>query len=183
MHIEPPVPIEHRLASLSDISSLEELIPLSARKLQAGYYSRDQIESAIGTVFGVDRQLIKDGTYFVAVENMVIVGAGGWSKRKTLYGGDHGRKAEDPLRDPATEPAMIRAFFVHPDHARRGIGRRLLELSEQGAALAGFTRLEIIATLSGEPLYTSLGYDIVERFDIVLANRVSMPVVRMKKET
>jgi len=173
---------EYRLASMSDIPALEELIPLSARKLQMGYYSGEQIEGAMGSVFGVDRQLIKDGTYFVAVESGRIVGAGGWSKRKTLYGGDHGKKAEDPLRDPATEPAMIRAFFVHPDHARRGIGRKLLELSEKGAAGAGFSRLEIIATLSGEPLYTSLGYISVERFEIGLANGASMPVVRMKKE-
>ena len=176
------MPLEYRLSSLSDIPSLEALIPLSARRLQIGYYSRDQIEGAIGTVFGVDSQLIKDGTYFVAVENGAIVGAGGWSKRKTLYGGDHGKTAEDPLRDPATEPAMIRAFFVDPDHARRGIGRRLLELSEAGAARDGFSRLEIIATLAGEPLYTSLGYDTVERFEIGLANGASMPVVRMKKE-
>ena len=176
------MPVEYRLSSLSDIPSLEALIPLSARRLQVGYYSPDQIEGAIGTVFGVDSQLIKDGTYFVAVENGTIVGAGGWSKRKSLYGGDQGKKGEDPLRDPATEPAMIRAFFVNPDHVRRGIGRRLLELSETGAARAGFSRLEIIATLAGEPLYTSLGYDPVERFEIVLANGASMPVVRMKKE-
>jgi len=175
------MPIDYRLSSLSDVPSLQELIPLSARRLQVGYYSPTQIEGAIGTVFGVDRQLIKDGTYFVAVEEGAIVGAGGWSRRKALYGGDQGKKTEDPLRDPATEPAMIRAFFVHPDRARRGIGRRLLELSEQGAARAGFTRLEIIATLPGELLYISLGYDTVERFDIALANGVSLPVVRMRK--
>jgi GNAT superfamily N-acetyltransferase len=174
--------IEYRLALMSDIPALEELIPFSARKLQIGYYSREQIEGAIGSVFGVDRQLIKDGSYFVAVENGMIVGAGGWSKRKTLYGGDHGKKREEPLRDPATEPAMIRAFFVHPDHARRGIGRKLLELSERGAVRAGFARLEIIATLAGEPLYTSLGYGSVERFEIGLANGALMPVVRMRKE-
>ncbi|MSU64811.1 MAG: N-acetyltransferase [Opitutus sp.] len=175
------MPNDYRLAATSDIPALEELIPLSARALQVGYYSEAQIEGAIGTVFGVDRQLIEDGTYFVAVAEGRVVGCGGWSKRKSLYGGDRGKKEKDPLRDPATEPAMIRAFFVHPEFARRGIGRRIMELSEAGALGAGFRAIEIVATLAGEPLYAGFKYDVVERFDLVLANQALMPVVRLRK--
>lgn len=177
----PSMPLEYRLAVAGDIPALETLIPLSARALQVGYYSAEQIEGAIGTVFGVDSQLIEDGTYFVAVAEGRIVGCGGWSKRKSLYGGDRGKKEKDPLRDPATEPAMIRAFFVHPEFARRGIGRRLMELAESAALAAGFRGIEIVATLAGEPLYVGFKYDVVERFDLVLANRALMPVVRLRK--
>lgn len=174
--------IEYRAAQMPDIPALEELIPLSARELQSSYYAREQIDGAIGTVFGVDTQLIKDGTYFVAIAEGRIVGCGGWSKRKTLYGGDRARKVEDPLRDPRTEPAMIRAFFVHPSFARRGIGREFIRLSETAAFVSGFRRIDIIATLAGEPFYASCGYSVVERFDITLANGVLMPVVRMKRK-
>ena len=174
--------IEYRVAQMPDIPALEALIPLSARELQSSYYTREQIDGAIGTVFGVDTQLIKDGTYFVAIADGRIVGCGGWSKRKTLYGGDKARKAEDPLRDPRTEPAMIRAFFVHPNFARRGIGREFIRLSEAAALAAGFGRIDIVATLAGEPLYASCGYAVVERFYITLANGALMPAVRMKRK-
>lgn len=174
--------LTYRLATLDDIPALEELIPLSARKLQVGFYTEAQIEGAIGTVFGVDSQLIRDGTYFVAVDGARIVGCGGWSKRKTLYGGDRGKAAVDPLRDPATEPAMIRAFFIHPDFARRGIGRKIMELSEAAALAAGFRQIDIVATLAGEPLYAAFQYEGVERFEIPLPNGAVMPVVRMRKK-
>jgi GNAT superfamily N-acetyltransferase len=173
--------IIYRLAALADIPALEELIPLSARQLQTAHYTAEQIEGAIGTVFGVDSQLIRDETYFIAETDDRIVGCGGWSQRKSLYGGDRARNAPDPLRDPATEPAMIRAFFVHPDYARRGIGRRIMELSEAGAAAAGFKNIEIVATLPGVPLYTTFAYKSVERFDIKLPNGVTMPVERLRK--
>ncbi len=103
------------------------------------------------------------------------MGCGGWSRRKTLYGGDGGKKGDDPLRDSRVEPAMIRAFFVHPNFARRGIGRTLLHLSEDGAAGAGFTSIEIVATLAGEPLYGAGGYITVERYDIPLVNGLTLP--------
>ena len=118
-----------RLATLADIPALEALIPLSARTLQLGCYTAAQIEGSLGSVFGVDTQLIRDATFFVAVDSSAtacpapIVGCGGWSQRKTLYGGDRGKTGPDPLRDPATEPAMIRAFFVHPDFARLHLPR------------------------------------------------------------
>ena len=173
--------IEFRLALLSDLRALEELIPVSARGLRGNYYLPEQTEGAIGTVFGVDTQLIRDGTYFVASAESRIVGCGGWSKRKTLYGGDSAKRGDDPLRDPSCEPAMIRAFFVHPEFARQGIGREILHLSEAAARAAGFRDLEIIATLPGEPLYVACGYVSVERFEISLLNGASLPVVRMKR--
>lgn len=172
--------IAYRIAELSDIPAIAQLIPISARGLRAGYYSAGQIEGALGTVFGVDSQLIKDRTYFVALVESRIVGCGGWSQRRAPYGGDAARRGEDALRDPMYEPAMIRAFFVHPDFARRGIGRELLRLSEAGARTAGFQQIEIVATLPGEPLYVSCGYSVVERFDIALATGATLPVVRMR---
>jgi GNAT superfamily N-acetyltransferase len=175
--------IEYRPATLSDTVALEALIPLSARKLQADTYSPQQIEGALGTVFGVDTQLIKDATYFVAVAANSIVGCGGWSKRKTLYGGDASKTGADPLRDPAADPAMIRAFFVHPDFARRGIGRRIMELSESGAREGGFSDIEIVATLAGARLYETFFYEVTERFAIPLPNGASMPVVRMRRRS
>jgi len=178
------MPITYRLAILADVSALEELIPLSARALQLGYYTAVQIEGALGTVFGVDTQLIRDGTFFVATDSDAserLVGCGGWSQRKTLYGGDRGKSGADPLRDPATEPAMIRAFFVHPGYARRGIGRRIMELSEGAARAAGFRSIEIVATLPGEPLYATFAYTGVDRFDITLPDGTPLPVVRMRK--
>jgi GNAT superfamily N-acetyltransferase len=173
-----------RLAVAADIPALEALIPLSARALQVGHYTPAQIEGALGPVFGVDSQLIADGTYFVATDPAAgdrLVGCGGWSRRRSRYGGDRGKTAPDPLRDPAVEPAMIRAFFVHPDYARRGIGRRLMELSEAGARAAGFTSIEIVATLPGEPLYATFAYTAIERFDVPLPNGLPLPVVRMRK--
>lgn len=174
--------MQFRLAALADVPVLEKLIPLSARLLQAGYYTSQQIEGALGTVFGVDTQLIRDGTYWVAEVDGLVVGCGGWSKRKTTYGSDSAKKTgEDPLRDPLTEPAMIRAFFVHPEYARRGIGRGIMVRSEAAANAAGFKNIEIVATLAGAPLYAAFHYSIVEQFDIRLANGAALPVVRMRK--
>lgn len=174
-------PIEYRLAALTDVPALAALIPLSARELQRDYYTPEQIEDAIGVVFGVDTQLIKDGTYFVATAAGRIVGCGGWSRRKTLYGGDAAKQGEDLLRDPRTEPAMIRAFFVHPDFARRGIGREFMRRSEAAAAAAGFRAIDIVATLAGVPLYAACGYAVVERYEIALARGGVLPVVRMTR--
>jgi GNAT superfamily N-acetyltransferase len=165
----------------TDIPALEELIPLSIRVLQAPYYSSAQTEAALGTVFGVDRQLIRDGTYFVVEQERTIVGCGGWSKRKSLYGGDHDRVGEDEALDPKRDPARIRAFFVHPAWARRGIGRCILITCEQAASDAGFQKAELVATLAGEPLYVSFGYAAVERYEVPMTGGLSLPVVRMTK--
>ncbi|RUS98853.1 N-acetyltransferase [Trichormus variabilis SAG 1403-4b] len=171
-----------RLADLEDIPKLTTLISESARALQSDYYSSEQIEGALGIVFGVDSQLIQDKTYFVAENNRQIVGCGGWSKRKTLYGGDSGKNnQEDSLLNPDTDSAKIRAFFVHPAWARRGIGSQIMQASELAAERAKFKDAEIIATLAGEPLYTKFGYQVIERFEISLQNSQFLPVVRMFK--
>jgi GNAT superfamily N-acetyltransferase len=180
--LTPTSPNVLRLAEPRDISALELLVPLSTRALQSAYYSTAQIEGALGSVFGVDRQLIADSTYFVIEEGVTLVGCGGWSKRKTLYGSDQGRVArEDTLLNPASEPARIRAFFVHPHRARRGIGRKLLAACEQAAAAAGFRSFELVATLAGVPLYAAGGYRALEHYDLILDNGLPLPAVRMGK--
>jgi GNAT superfamily N-acetyltransferase len=170
-----------RLANESDVPALGKLIPLSVRALQAHCYSTAQMDAALGPVFGVDRQLIRDGTYFVAERDDAIVGCGGWSRRRSLFGGDSDRKQEDALLDPQRDPARVRAFFVHPDWARRGIGRSIMTACEQAIIAAGFRTVELSATLPGEPLYASFGYAAAERYEIPMTGGLSLPVVRMTK--
>lgn len=170
-----------RLAREDDIPALESLIPVSVRALQAPYYSTAQMEAALGPIFGVDRQLIRDGTYFVVERDGDIVGCGGWSRRLSLYGGDDGRTGEDELLNPERDAARVRAFFVHPAWARRGIGRSIMVACEQAIGQAGFRSVEIVATLAGEPLYARFGYLVVERYEIPLAGGLSLPAVRMSK--
>ena len=153
--------IHIRKATLADVPRLREVIEASVRGLQAEDYSPVQIEGALRSVYGIDSQLIADGTYLVAEvfhsqnqdsqNKPEIVGCGGWSKRKTLYGGDQYVAREDSLLDPARDAAKIRAFFVHPEWARQGIGSRILEACEAAAVAEGFTRLELVATLPGVP--------------------------------
>lgn len=170
-----------RLAIESDIPSLEQLIPLSVRSLQAEHYSPAQMDAAIGPVFGVDRQLILDGTYFVAAVEDQIAGCGGWSRRQAVFGGDRYHAGGDELLDPARDPARIRAFFVHPNWARRGIGRAILIRCEADILAAGFQSAELVATLTGEPLYAAFNYEVIERYEVPMANGMSLPVVRMAK--
>lgn len=170
-----------RLAQLDDAPALEELITLSVRKLQAGDYSPAQMDGALGTVLGLDRQLIRDGTYFVVESEGSIVACGGWSRRKTLFGADHTPAKDDAWLDPALDAARIRAFFVHPDWSRRGIGTRILDASETAARAAGFRRLELAATLTGIPLYSARGYVAMDRVEVPLVNGETLPVVRMTK--
>jgi predicted N-acetyltransferase YhbS len=171
-----------RLAREADVAALEAMIPMSVRALQASYYSSKQMDAALESVFGVDRQLIRDSTYFVAEHDGRIVGCGGWSRRRSLYGGDHGRQAEDGSLDPTQDAARIRAFFVHPSWARRGIGRSIMVGCEHAIVAAGFRAVDIVATLSGEPLYASFGYAVVSRYEIVIAGDLALPVVRMTKK-
>jgi N-acetylglutamate synthase-like GNAT family acetyltransferase len=171
-----------RTATKKDIPELESLIAASVRALSLSYYTIEQTESALVNIFGVDSQLIKDGTYYVVEIDGHIVGCGGWSKRRTLYGGDQTKAGEDPLLNPLTEAARIRAFFVHPGYARRGIGKSLIETCERAARSANFKSIELAATLPGEPLYKALGYQVIERFDIPLPDGLGLPVARMKKE-
>jgi len=174
------MPFTLRKARLEDAPALATLIGESARGLREGY-SSDQVEAALGTVLGVDTQLVRDGTYFVAESEDRIVGCGGWSKRKTLFGSDHGPVKDDAWLDPGADAARIRAFFVHPAWARQGIGSAILQACEEAAAAEGFSRLELVATLPGVLLYQVRGFESRERFDVPLPNGKSLPVVRMIK--
>jgi len=188
--------IRLRLAVPEDIPVLRELIDASVRRLQTEDYTPPQIEGALQTVFGVDSQLIADGTYIVAEAivplqeeqhtnrpdaQSVIVGCGGWSKRKTLYGADHWTSREDDLLDPRRDAAKIRAFFIHPDWARRGVGTMILEACENAARAAGFQRFEMGATLTGAKLFGVKGYVAVKAISIPLVNGETLPVIHMEK--
>jgi GNAT superfamily N-acetyltransferase len=166
---------------MDDVPALEELIPLSVRALQAEHYSPAQMEAALGPIFGVDRQLIADGTYYVVEEAERIVGCGGWSRRKAVFGGDRARTGADELIDPSRDAARIRAFFVHPDFARCGIGRAILAACESAIIAANFSNAELVATLAGEPLYAAFAYGAVERYEVPMSGGLKLPVVRMKR--
>src|SRR5215471_19154472 len=188
--------IRLRLAVPEDVPVLRELIEASVRGLQREDYTPAQIEGALQTVFGVDSQLIADGTYIVAEAQSraegnaqhsnasaawTIVGCGGWSKRKTLYGSDHWTGREDSLLDPQGDAAKIRAFFIHPAWARQGVGSRILQACEDAARAAGFTRYEMGATLTGAKLFGAKGYVPVKPISIPLSNGETLPVIHMEK--
>jgi len=174
--------IRIRQAVPADIPVLRELIAASVRGLQARDYTPVQLENALKTVYGVDSQLIADGTYFAAeTDETLIVGCGGWSKRKTLYGGDQWSGREDLLLDPREDAAKIRAFFIRPEWARRGIGSLILEACENAARTAGFTRFEMGSTLTGVAFYRAKGYVELEPMAVPLAGGESLPIVHMAK--
>jgi len=170
-----------RLAREEDIPQLEGLIEQSVRELQSPYYSHAQMEGALGTVFGVDRQLIRDRTYFVAEQKEAIIACGGWSKRESLFGSDAARAKQDALLDPGRQSARVRAFFVHPQHARRGLGRAILLACEEAIRAAHFRKIELVATLAGVDFYRAFGYNLGERYEVPLVNGLSLPVVPMTK--
>jgi N-acetylglutamate synthase-like GNAT family acetyltransferase len=171
-----------RHATLDDIPALHQLIAASARGLARADYSDSQIEAAIGTAWGVDSELIRDKTYFVAESGGEIVGCGGWSRRKTLFGGDGQPGRQSAILDPSRDAARIRAFFVRPDCARRGIGRALLERCEAEARAHGFGAAELMATLPGQRLYRAFGYAGAERVEYPLRDGISIHFVPMRKE-
>ncbi|HTO53590.1 MAG TPA: GNAT family N-acetyltransferase [Myxococcota bacterium] len=171
--------LQLRLATPADLPAIERLIPRSVRGLSTTYYSPAQIEASIVHVFGPDTQLVSDGTYFVVGSGERVVACGGWSKRRTLFGGDQHKSSADPLLDPATEPARIRAFFVEPDFARRGIASRLMRACMDAARAAGFRALELGATLPGVPLYRAFGFRELERLDVPMPGGEALPIVRM----
>jgi GNAT superfamily N-acetyltransferase len=189
-----PTGFRIRPALINEVPAMNALIEASVRRLQAEDYSESQRESALATVFGVDTQLVEDGTYFVVETESVqdqspaagaspqIVGCGGWSKRKTLYGADQWTDRKDELLDPAQDAAKIRAFFIHPDWARRGIGTMLLEACENAARAAGFKRFEMGATLTGAKLFGARGYLAVRQLSVPLRNGQSLPVIHMEKQ-
>lgn len=172
-----------RVATHSDIPTLRALIEASVRGLQTNDYSPAQIEAALQKVFGIDTQLIDDGNYLVAEENSQkeMVGCGGWSKRRTLFGGDVWSAREDSLLNPVIDAAKIRAFFIHPQWSRRGIGTLILNACENAATAAGFTRFEMGATLTGVPLYSARGYTAIEHLEVPMGPNLSLPIVRMEK--
>lgn len=175
-----------RLATAEDIPALRGLIEKSVRVLQREDYSAEQLEAALGTAYGVDTQLIADGTYYVVEESrgageQRIVACGGWSMRKTLYGSDHGPYRDNAKLDPACDAAKIRAFFVHPEWARHGIASLILKTCEDAAYARGFRRFEMGATLTGVPMYAARGYEAKERLEVPLPGGLSLTVVRMGK--
>lgn len=171
-----------RAATLEDVSALNALIHESAAVLSTSFYSRAQIASLNRYVFGVDTQLVHDGTYFVCERDAQIAACGGWSARRTLFGGDQHKGASDPLLQAATDAARIRAFFVKPEFARQGLGRQLLMSCEQAARAAGFRRTELMATLPGVPLYRAMGYEPLEAVSQRLPDEVVVEFVRMGRQ-
>lgn len=175
-----------RLATMADVLALQELIAYSVRGLSLGFYSPEQIEVSLADVFGVDTQLLDDQTYFVidgdGDGDGVPAAAGGWSGRRTLFGGSHlKRSANDPKLDPATEPARIRAFFVHPTYARQGLARQLYNRCAHEAYAAGFRHFELMATLPGQPLYDALGFVPMEAVFLPMHGDVMLPLVHMRR--
>lgn len=173
---------EIRLARETDLPGLHHLIAESVRGLSRADYSLEQIESGLKYVFGPDSQLIADGTYFVIEASGEFAAAGGWSRRGTLYGGNQHKSGADALLDPVRDAARIRAFFVHPEWARRGLGSRLFDACLTAAVAHGFHAFELGATLPGVPLYKRLGFRELERVDVPLPDGVVLPIVRMKRE-
>lgn len=170
-----------RKAKLEDRNDIQELIAESARGLSREHYSDVQIEVAIATVFGVDTSLIDDETYFVVEEAGQLIGCGGWSKRRTLYGGDQFVDRDVSYLDPASDPAKIRAFFVHPGHARKGVARAIIERCEEEAAAHGYRAIELMSTLPGVKFYETSGYVKQGNFELELRDGVKLELVPMRK--
>ncbi len=170
-----------RLAVETDLPALQALMALAIDTLQAGFLTPEQVVAS-RAVMGLDTQLVADRTYFLVEEDGVLAGCGGWSRRATLYGGDHSAGLRDPAPlDPARDAARVRAMYTHPAFARRGVGRLVLETCEQAAARAGFGRAELMGTLSGIPLYEACGYRPIETIEADVGG-IKVPLVRMGKD-
>jgi GNAT superfamily N-acetyltransferase len=181
--VGPPAGFAIRLATTDDLPTLRALVADSVWVLQAHDYTDAQRAAAIRLVYGVDTELVRDGTYFAVDHEGAIVACGGWSRRRTLFGGDqHGPTREPDLLDPAREPSRIRAFFVRPGWERRGIGSAVVKACEEAALAEGFHQMEMASTLTGVALYSVHGYREVERIDVPLEEGLSMPVIRMTKK-
>ncbi|HVF37356.1 MAG TPA: GNAT family N-acetyltransferase [Sphingomicrobium sp.] len=175
------MPFDHRLASENDRVVLEQIMDRAIGQLQLDFLSPEQV-AASRAFMGIDTQLIRDRTYFIVEENGVAAGCGGWSRRATLYGGDHSKGLREArLLNPVTEPARIRAMYTDPDFTRRGVGSLILKLCEKAAAAEGFTEIEMMATLSGEPLYRAAGYRVTATTADGVGD-VSVPLLRMCKK-
>jgi GNAT superfamily N-acetyltransferase len=171
-----------RKAVMDDIAAIERVMRESLTGLGPRTYNERQIASSLEHVAHIDRHLIADGTYFVAIDHGVIVGCGGWSRRGKLYAGSAAQGDEDRFLDPATEPARVRAMFVLPSHARQGIGRAILDRCEEEARAAAFKSVELMAMLSGKEMYSACGYEPVEDVAPPLADGTPLPLTRMRKK-
>ena len=172
--------LTYRLSTLADLGNLRMLMDAAITELQKPFLDSGQIESS-RTIMGLDTQLIEDGTYFVVEANGQVAGCGGWSRRSTLYGGDQTPGRNAALLNPRLDPAKVRAMYTYPTYARQGVGRLILSLCESAARSEGFLKVELMATMSGEPLYRACGYEAVER---ILDERggAPVPLIRMHKE-
>lgn len=171
--------LTHRLATPADLPVLTALMDSAIGELQRGFLDTEQI-AASRAIMGLDSQLVADGTYFVVEQDGEIAGCGGWSRRATMYGGDHSPGRDAALLDPATDAARVRAMYTAPAFARRGVGRLILSLCEAAARAEGFTRVELAGTLSGQPLYEACGYQVIERFEDDRGG-APVPLARMGK--
>jgi len=173
--------LTHRLARMDDLPALRALMTRSIEQLQTGFLTPEQI-AASHQVMGLDTQLVMDQTYFMIESERALVGCGGWSFRATLFGGDHSIVPREPLPlDPATDAAKIRAMYVDPDHARRGIGKLIMDLCENAARVAGFGKAEMMATMAGVPLYKACGYSAIEPVEASTREGIIVPLIRMGK--
>jgi len=172
--------MKHRIARPQDAHALSELIEAAISELQQPFLDDKQIEAS-RAIMGLDTQLIDDGTYFVIEDGSEIVGCGGWSRRATLYGNDNSSGRDAKLLDPSTDAARVRAMYTHPAHVRKGIGRLILKLCEDAARNEGFTKVELMSTMAGVPLYQACGYH-SEANVISSAGGVDVPLLRMSKK-
>ena len=175
-----PQALTIRTATEADLPALRDLMALSIAELQKAFLTPEQVKASFD-IMGLDTQLVADRTYLVVEADGALAGCGGWSRRATLFGGDHTAGRDAALLDPATEAARIRAMYTHPDFARRGVGRLIIETCETAAAAEGFARCEMAATLAGEPLYRACGYEVIEPFDGVTSTGMTVPLKRMGK--
>jgi GNAT superfamily N-acetyltransferase len=169
-----------RLATRDDIPALAPLMRAAIEELQKGFLDEAQIESS-HAIMGLDKQLIDDGTYFIVECDGQLAGCGGWSRRATLYGGDHSAGRDSAMLDPSRDAARVRAMYTDPRFTRRGVGRLILSLCESAAAAEGFRRLQLMSTLAGLPFYLAAGFRAVEEVEDP-AGGVPVPLVRMEKE-
>ena len=180
-HQRTRTPFQSRIATQLDIPRIKELMALSMQKLLPDVLTPEQVEKSKASM-GLDTQLIDDGTYFLVYDGKSLVGCGGWSRRRTLFGGNHTVGRDEALADPAYEAAKIRAMYTHPDHVRRGIGRFLLHLGENAARAEGFKTAELGATASGQLLYEKCGYTVIEDLSETDNDGISVPIILMRKK-
>lgn len=173
-------PLHIRLAVREDVPALKIVMARAISQLLPAFLAPDEV-AASQEIMGLDTRLIEDGTYYVVEAGGAIAGCGGWSRRATLFGGDHSAGRDAALVDPATEPARVRAMYTDPDFTRRGVGRLILATCEEAARAEGFGRCEMAATMAGEPLYAACGYERIEPFEAQTSNDVRVPLVRMGK--